>query len=62
MLPLLIDDWWRLLPLPVAAVALAMVSVVCGAMVGAERERREKPAGLRTLVLVSLGAAVLTMI
>jgi putative Mg2+ transporter-C (MgtC) family protein len=57
----LVDDWWRLLPGPAAAAALAAVAVVCGAIVGAERERREKPAGLRTLVLVCLGSAVFTM-
>jgi putative Mg2+ transporter-C (MgtC) family protein len=57
----LVGDWWRVLPVPAAAIALATVAIVCGAIVGAERERREKPAGLRTLVLVCLGSAVFTM-
>jgi putative Mg2+ transporter-C (MgtC) family protein len=57
----LVDDWWRELPGPVAAVALVLVAIACGAIVGAERQRREKPAGLRTLVLVCLGSAVFTM-
>jgi putative Mg2+ transporter-C (MgtC) family protein len=57
----LVDDWWRVLPGPVAPVALALVAIACGAIVGAERQRREKPAGLRTLVLVCLGSAVFTM-
>src|SRR5437899_2163056 len=57
----LVDDWWRVLPGPVAAVALALVAIACGGIVGAERQRREKPAGLRTLVLVCLGSAVFTM-
>jgi putative Mg2+ transporter-C (MgtC) family protein len=57
----LLDDWWRLLPGPEAAIGLTLVAIVCGAIVGAERERREKPAGLRTLVLVCLGSAVFTM-
>jgi putative Mg2+ transporter-C (MgtC) family protein len=57
----LVDDWWRVLPGPAAAVALALVAIGCGAIVGAERQRREKPAGLRTLVLVCLGSAVFTM-
>ena len=57
----LVDDWWRVMPAPVAAGALALVAIACGAIVGAERQRREKPAGLRTLVLVCLGSAVFTM-
>ncbi len=57
----LLGDWWALLGKPAAAVALALAAVVCGGVVGAERERREKPAGLRTLVLVCLGSAVFTM-
>jgi putative Mg2+ transporter-C (MgtC) family protein len=40
---------------------LAVISVVCGLLVGGERQRREKPAGLRTLLLVCLGSAVFTM-
>ncbi len=31
-------------------------------LVGGERQRREKPAGLRTLVLVCLGSAIFTML
>jgi putative Mg2+ transporter-C (MgtC) family protein len=57
----LLDDWRTLLPAPLANVALALVAVACGAIVGAERERREKPAGLRTLMLVSLGSAIFTL-
>src|SRR5271155_1094356 len=40
---------------------LALVAIVCGILVGGERQRREKPAGLRTLALVCLGSAVFTM-
>jgi putative Mg2+ transporter-C (MgtC) family protein len=57
----LLDDWWRLLPGPEAAIGLTLAAILCGAIVGAERERLEKPAGLRTLVLVCLGSAVFTM-
>jgi putative Mg2+ transporter-C (MgtC) family protein len=46
---------------PTLEILLAVVAVVCGAIVGAERERREKPAGLRTLILVCLGSAAFTM-
>lgn len=41
--------------------ALTLASIVAGAVIGSERERHEKPAGMRTLILVSLGAAVFTM-
>lgn len=43
-------------------VALAVIAVTCGMLVGSERQRREKAAGLRTLALVCLGSAVFTMI
>jgi putative Mg2+ transporter-C (MgtC) family protein len=53
---------WRLLLPPFwAEVALVLVAALCGGIVGAERERREKAAGLRTLVLVCVGATVFTM-
>ena len=58
----LIQSWHVLLPKPWAAIGLAIVAVLCGAWVGSERERRDKPAGLRTMALVSLGASVFTMV
>lgn len=57
----LTKDWRLLVPWPYAESALALVAVLCGALVGEERERREKPAGLRTLMLVCLGATAFTM-
>lgn len=50
------------LPSPLLEMVLALAAVACGAILGAERERHEKPAGLRTLILVCLGATVFTMI
>jgi putative Mg2+ transporter-C (MgtC) family protein len=43
-------------------VVLVLAAVLCGAIVGTERERHDKPAGLRTLILVCLGSAVFTMV
>ena len=57
----LIDNWHTLLPTAVANTLLAVVAILCGGIVGAERERREKPAGLRTLILVCLGSTLFTM-
>lgn len=37
------------------------VSVVCGAMIGLEREHAEKPAGLRTNILICLGSTLFTL-
>ncbi len=58
----LLSDWHKLLGPPWAAITLAFVAIVCGWIVGAERQRREKPAGLRTMLMVCLGSAVFTMI
>jgi putative Mg2+ transporter-C (MgtC) family protein len=38
-----------------------LLAVVFGAIVGVEREKSHKPAGLRTHMLVSLGACLFTM-
>ncbi len=40
---------------------IVLTAILCGAIVGTERERQDKPAGLRTLILVCLGSAVFTM-
>lgn len=37
------------------------ISFLCGAIVGAERERKGKPAGLRTNILICLGATLFTL-
>jgi putative Mg2+ transporter-C (MgtC) family protein len=50
------------LPAPWLEAVLALVAVACGAMIGTERERHDKPAGLRTLILVCLGSSVFTMV
>jgi putative Mg2+ transporter-C (MgtC) family protein len=55
-------NWRLLVPSPAVEILLILVAVVCGLLVGAERQRREKPAGLRTLTLVCLGSAVFTML
>ncbi|HEY5909281.1 MAG TPA: MgtC/SapB family protein [Verrucomicrobiae bacterium] len=47
---------------PWLEVVLALAAILCGAIVGTEREREDKPAGLRTLILVCLGSAVFTMV
>jgi putative Mg2+ transporter-C (MgtC) family protein len=46
---------------PWLEIVIAVTATLCGLIVGVERERREKPAGLRTLVLVCLGSAAFTV-
>lgn len=38
------------------------IAVVCGGIIGAERERKGKPAGFRTNILICLGAALFMQI
>jgi putative Mg2+ transporter-C (MgtC) family protein len=52
-------DWKHLLQSPFLQAALTLVA--CGAVIGFERQKREKPAGLRTLILVCMGSAAFTM-
>jgi len=52
------ESWHRF---PWIDPVLALAAVACGMLVGGERQRREKPAGLRTLSLVCLGSAIFTM-
>jgi putative Mg2+ transporter-C (MgtC) family protein len=47
---------------PWMEMTLAVASIICGGIVGSERQRHDKPAGLRTLILVCLGSTVFTMI
>ena len=39
---------------------IALAAVLSGAMIGWERQRAEKPAGLRTMILICLGSAIFT--
>jgi putative Mg2+ transporter-C (MgtC) family protein len=38
------------------------VATLCGGLIGVNRERKHRPAGLRTLMLVSLGAAAFCLL
>ena len=56
------ESWWHLAPAPLVSIVLVLVAICCGIILGAERQKKEKPAGLRTLTLVCLGATVFTMV
>ena len=38
-----------------------LLSVICGGVIGLERERKRRPAGFRTHILICLGAAMTTL-
>jgi putative Mg2+ transporter-C (MgtC) family protein len=56
------ENWHSLLPSPWREAVLALVAVLAGLLIGNERTRKEKPAGMRTMALVCLGSATFTMI
>jgi putative Mg2+ transporter-C (MgtC) family protein len=58
----LTGNWHDLLPQPWACAVLVVVAVICGGILGVERERKQKAVGFRTLALVSLGSTVFTMV
>lgn len=43
-------------------VASMLISIICGLVIGLERESRGKPAGARTLVLICLGSAMFAQV
>lgn len=45
-----------------AMLARMIAAMVCGGIIGLDRERRGKPAGFRTLMLVSLASAIFMII
>ncbi len=49
------------IPAEVAAIRL-LAAILLGGMIGLERERREKPAGLRTHMLVSMAACLFIVV
>jgi putative Mg2+ transporter-C (MgtC) family protein len=58
-----LSDFTEPTHLPVETIAIRMVAAaVLGALIGIEREWRNRPAGLRTHMLTSLAAAVFTIL
>jgi putative Mg2+ transporter-C (MgtC) family protein len=54
----LIEDWARLSAVLPPFLVRCGAAVVCGALIGLEREWHKKPAGFRTNILICLGAAI----
>lgn len=55
-----LGDIHQLVSKQAAGVICTFTAVLCGAIIGFERQRAQKPAGLRTLILICLGAAIFT--
>ncbi len=51
--------WWELAPSQALRLASA---VLCGVLLGLERESRDKPAGLRTIVLITVGSTLFMIV
>lgn len=45
----------------IAVISRLIIAVICGGFIGIERERKRRPAGFRTHILICLGAAMTTL-
>ncbi len=57
-----LGDLHRVVPSPWCEGISILMALVCGAIVGSERERGHKPAGLRTQILICVGSAIFTVV
>lgn len=48
----------QIFDIPKLFVLEVVTSIICGAIIGIERELRDKPAGLRTSILICLGTTI----
>ncbi|MGB8298433.1 MAG: MgtC/SapB family protein [Polyangia bacterium] len=62
ILQVIFGDLRQLMPRPYCEFVLVATAFLCGALVGFERERGHKPAGLRTLILICVGSATFTVV
>jgi putative Mg2+ transporter-C (MgtC) family protein len=58
----LIETWDRLSALLPPFLVRCGAAALCGAMIGLERERKRKPAGFRTNILICVGAAIYMLV
>jgi putative Mg2+ transporter-C (MgtC) family protein len=54
-------DLYEVMPRHWAGIILVLVSVLCGMMVGLERQFKQKPAGARTVTLICVGSNIFTL-
>jgi putative Mg2+ transporter-C (MgtC) family protein len=58
---LLLGDLHHVMPEPWAGMVLILCSILCGMVIGLERQMKNKPAGLKTVTLICVGSAVFTI-
>jgi putative Mg2+ transporter-C (MgtC) family protein len=54
----LVESWAELSTILVPFMVRCGVAALCGAIIGLERELKQKPAGFRTNILICVGAAI----
>ena len=57
-----LGDLHRVVQAPYCEAISILMAFVCGAIVGFEREKGHKPAGLRTQILICVGSAIFTVV
>jgi putative Mg2+ transporter-C (MgtC) family protein len=62
LLSVALGDLHQLVPSPWCEFLNVVGAFLCGAIVGFEREKGHKPAGLRTMILICTGSAVFTVV
>lgn len=55
-------DCLQAVPFEVEVAVRIVISAVCGAIIGYERKRRQKEAGIRTHLMVAMGAAIFAIV
>jgi putative Mg2+ transporter-C (MgtC) family protein len=62
LVQVIFGDLRQLVPSPYCEFVLVATAFLCGALVGFEREKEHKPAGLRTLILICVGSTIFTLV
>jgi putative Mg2+ transporter-C (MgtC) family protein len=60
--PLMTENWTELASLLPDFSVKIVVALLCGLLLGIERERKDKPAGVRTIVLITLGSTLYMLV
>jgi putative Mg2+ transporter-C (MgtC) family protein len=54
-------DLYKVLPMPICCLVLVFCAILCGTLIGLEREHRSKPAGVKTVSLICIGSTIFTI-
>lgn len=59
-IPAWMGDIHKVFPRHLCGVIVTLMAIVCGSVIGVERGKRQKPAGMRTMILICLGGCIFT--